>query len=226
MQNFLNKIKIIFGDAGLRKKIFFVLLFLIAFRLGANIPIPGVDPIRLSNFLSGNQFFGMLNIFSGGGLSKLSIMMLGVGPYITSSIIMQLLGMIFPRLKEMQQEEGEAGRQKINQYSRLLTVPLAALQGFALLTLLEKSGVLLNLSLFNKIADLVIVIAGSMLLMWMGELITEYGIGNGVSLLIFAGIVSAIPNSVRQLAVSYDPSQIPMLIIFAIVGVLIIAGVV
>lgn len=226
MQNFLNKIKIIFGDAGLRKKIFFVLLVLVVFRLGANVPIPGVDPVRLSSFLSGNQFFGMLNIFSGGGLSNLSIMMLGVGPYITASIIMQLMGMIFPRLKEMQQEEGEAGRQKINQYSRLLTVPLAALQGFALLTLLEKSGVLLNLTFFDKIVDLIIVIAGSLLLMWLGELITEYGVGNGVSLLIFAGIVASLPATLQQLSLSFDPSQIPMLIGFAVVGVLIIAGVV
>ncbi len=226
MSNFLNKLRIIFSDSDLRKKIFFVLLILVLFRLGANIPIPGVDPTRLSNFLSGNQFLGMLNIFSGGGLSKLSIMMLGVGPYITGSIIMQLLTMIFPKLKEMYQEDGEAGRQKFNQYSRLLTVPLAALQGFALLTLLEKSGVLVNLSLFSKLVDLVIVIAGSLLLMWMGELITEYGIGNGVSLLIFAGIVAAIPRGVQQLAFAYDPSQIPMILAFLVVAFIIIAGVV
>jgi preprotein translocase subunit SecY len=226
MQNFLNKLKIIFGDSGLRKKIFFVLGVLVLFRLGTNIPIPGVDPDRLSNFLSGNQFLGMLNIFSGGGLSKLSVMMLGVGPYITGSIIMQLMTMIFPAMKEMYQEAGEAGKQKFNQYSRLLTVPLAALQGFALLTLLEKSGVLLNLSLFDKSVDLLLVIAGSVLLMWLGELITEHGVGNGVSLLIFAGIVASLPTSIQQMALSFDPSQVPMLIGFGVVGVLIIAGVV
>lgn len=226
MQNFLNKLKIIFSDAGLRKKIFFVLGALVIFRLGTNIPLPNIDPVKLSNFLSGNQFFGMLNIFSGGGLSKLSIMMLGVGPYITGSIIMQLMTMIFPSLKEMYQEEGEAGRQKFNQYSRLLTVPLAMLQGFALLTLLEKSGVLINLGMMEKIVNLIMVVAGSVLLMWLGELITEYGIGNGVSLLIFAGIVASLPTSIQRMALSYDPSQIPMLLAFVVVGVLIIAGVV
>lgn len=156
----------------------------------------------------------------------MSIMMLGVGPFITASIIMQVLTMVFPRLKEMYQEEGEAGRQKFNQYSRFLTIPLAAMQGFALLTLLERSGVLVNLSMFDKIVDLVIVIAGSVLLMWMGELITEYGVGNGVSLMIFAGIVAAIPTGLQQLALSYDPSQIPMLLAFLGVAIVIIAGVV
>ena len=135
-----QKIKLIFTDPDLRKKIFFILGILAVFRVGAAIPIPGVDHGRLEAFFSGNQFFGLLNIFSGGAMENLSIMMLGVGPYITASIIMQLLTMIFPRLKEMYQEEGEAGRQKVNQYSRLATVPLAALQGFALMSLLKGQG--------------------------------------------------------------------------------------
>lgn len=226
MQNFLNKLRIILSDPGLRKKILFVLGILLLSRLGANIPIPGIDIGRLGSFLEGNQFLGMLNIFSGGGLSNLSIMMLGVGPYITGSIIMQLLTMIFPALKEMYQENGEAGRQKFNQYSRLLTVPLAALQGFALLTLLEKSGVLLQMTMFNRVVDVVIIIAGSVLLMWLGELITEYGIGNGVSLLIFAGIVSSLPRTVQQVFLTYDPSKLPMILGFIVVAFIIIAGVV
>lgn len=213
-------------DPDLRKKILFVLLVLVLFRLGANIPIPGIDHLRLQSFLSGNQFFGLMNIFSGGGLSNLSIMMLGVAPFITASIIMQLLTMIFPKLKEMYHEEGEAGKQKFNQYSRLLTVPLAALQAFGLLALLERKEVLANLGAFDRLTNILIVIAGSVLLMWLGELISEYGIGNGISLLIFAGIVSGLPATVSQLMFTFDPSQIPLYIGFLVASVFIVAGVV
>ena len=226
MENFFQKLKLIFKDPDLRKKILFVLAMLAVFRLGAAIPIPGVDPIKLHGFLEGNQFFGLLNIFSGGALSNLSIVMLGVGPYITATIIMQLLTMIIPRLKEIYQEEGEIGRKKFNQYSRFLTVPLAMMQGYALLMLLEKQGVLGNLSYFDRITNMTIVMAGSVLLMWIGELISEYGIGNGVSLMIFAGIVAAIPSAVQQALFTFDSSQIPMFLGFLIAGFLIVAGVV
>jgi preprotein translocase subunit SecY len=221
-----NRIKIIFRDPDLRKKILFVLFILVLFRVGANIPIPGIDQIRLQSFLSGNQFFGLLNIFSGGGLSNLSIVMLGVAPYITATIIMQLLTMIFPKLKELYHEEGEVGRQKFNQYSRLLTVPLAALQGFGLLSLLEREHVLSTLNVFDRMTNIIIVIAGSLLLMWLGELISEKGIGNGVSLLIFAGIVASIPGTVQQVIFTFDISQIPMYLMFFIAAVFIVAGVV
>ncbi len=226
MNNFLRRLKLIFKDPDLRKKILFVLFVLALFRLGANIPIPGIDQMRLQSFLSGNQFFGLLNIFSGGGLSNLSIMMLGVGPFITASIIMQLLTMISPKLKEMYHEGGEAGKQKFNQYSRLLTVPLAFLQGFGLLALLERQGVLGNLSFFDRFTNIVIVVAGSVLLMWLGELISEYGIGNGISLLIFSGIVAGMPATVSQILFTFDPSQIPLYAGFLAVAVLIVAGVV
>ena len=226
MENFLQKLKLIFKDPDLRKKILFVLAMLAIFRIGAAIPIPGVDLLKLRSFLEGNQFFGLLNIFSGGALSNLSIVMMGVGPYITATIIMQLLTMIFPRLKEMYQEEGEIGRQKFNQYSRILTVPLAMVQGYALLAMLEKQGVLGNLDFFSRFTNMVIVMAGSVLLMWIGELITEYGIGNGVSLLIFAGIVAAIPTTIQQTLFTFDPSQIPMILGFIVAGFLIVAGVV
>ncbi|HDO23599.1 MAG TPA: preprotein translocase subunit SecY [bacterium] len=226
MNNFLRRLKLVFKDPDLRKKILFVLFMLALFRLGANIPIPGIDQLRLQSFLAGNQFFGFLNIFSGGGLSKLSIMMLGVAPYITATIIMQLLTMIFPKLKELYHEEGEAGRQKFNQYSRLFTVPLAALQGFGLLVLLERQHVLINLGIFDRITNIVIVIAGSVLLMWLGELISEYGIGNGISLLIFAGIVASLPTTITHLLFTFEPSQIPLYFAFTIVAVLIVAGVV
>ncbi len=226
MENFFQKIKLIFKDPDLRKKILFVLAMLAIFRIGAAIPIPGVDLLKLRSFLEGNQFFGLLNIFSGGALSNLSIVMLGVGPYITATIIMQLLTMIFPRLKEMYQEEGEIGRKKFNQYSRILTVPLAMAQGYALLAMLEKQGALGSLDFFGRFTNMVIVMAGAVFLMWLGELITEYGIGNGVSLLIFSGIVSGIPTSIQQTLFTFDSSQIPMILGFIIAGFLIVAGVV
>ena len=218
--------RLIWTDTTLRKRVMFVLLALIIFRLFSSIPIPGIDSIALSRFLSNNQFFGILNIFSGGGLSNLSIIMLGVGPYITGSIIMQLLTMMVPALKRIYHEEGEAGRKRFTQYSRVLTVPLAAIQGFALLAILESQNILVNLTAFDRITNLIIVIAGSMLLMWLGELVTEFGIGNGVSLIIFAGIVSRLPAEVNQMIFTFDVSQIPLYLMFAVVGVLVIAGIV
>jgi len=218
--------RLIFKSPDLRKKILFILGILMVFRIGAAIPIPGVDVLRLKSFFAGNQFFGLLNIFSGGALDNLSIVMLGVGPYITASIILQLLTMIFPALKELYHEEGEAGRQKFNQYSRFLTVPLAVLQGFGLLTLLERQGVLTNLTFFDRLTNVLVVTAGAVFLMWLGELISEYGIGNGVSVMIFAGIAAGIPQAVRQTFFAMDISQLPMIVGFLIVAAAIIAAVV
>lgn len=226
MNNFWNKIKLIWTDKTLLRRVIFVFFALIVFRLLAAIPIPGVDTIQLGRFLSNNQFFGILNIFSGGGLTNLSIIMLGVGPYITGSIIMQLLTIMVPSLKKIYHEEGEAGRKKFAQYGRLLTVPLAAIQGFSLLYILEKQNILVNLTIFNRVTDVFIVVAGSVLLMWIGELVSEFGIGNGVSLIIFAGIVSRMPAWVSQHIFTFDVSQLPLYVVFAVVGVLILAGIV
>lgn len=226
MESFWQKLNVILHDASLRRRIFYIFFILILFRIGGNVPVPGVDIARLQAFFSDNQFFGLLNIFSGGGLSNLSIAMLGLGPYITGSIIMQLITIMSPKLKAMYHEEGELGKRKFNQYSRLLTVPLALLQGFGLLTLLERGGVLTYTNFFDKSLDILVVTAGAVLLMWMGELLTEYGIGNGVSLLIFAGIVSGLPATIGQLAFTFDVSQIPMYLGFIAVAILIIAGVV
>ncbi len=226
MDNFLNKFKLAFTDKTLRNKILFVLFSLIVFRLLSAIPIPGIDTLELSRFLSNNQFFGILNIFSGGGLSNLSIIMLGVGPYITGSIIMQLLTIMVPSLKKIYQEEGEAGRRKFTQYGRLLTVPLAAIQGFTLLSILESQNILVNLTMFNKITDMFIVVAGSVFLMWLGELVSEFGIGNGVSLIIFAGIVSRLPAKISELLFTFDVSQIPLYVVFVVIFILVIAGIV
>lgn len=226
MESFGNKIRLIASDSDLRRKLLFVIFALFVFRLGANIPIPGVNLDRLSDFFAGNQFLGLLNIFSGGGLANLSVFMLGVAPYITATIILQLLTMIFPRLKELYHEEGEAGRRKFTQYSRFLSVPLAVMQGYGLLALLRNSGALLSLTFFEQIVNIVVIVAGSILLMWIGELISRYGIGNGVSLIIFAGIVASLPTALSQVLFTFNPAQIPTYLAFLASAAVIIAGVV
>jgi len=222
----VNKLIQIFKIKDLRNKILFVLAIFVIFRIMANIPIPGVDIENLKSFFSQFQIFGLLNIFTGGTLQNLSIIMLGLGPYITAVIIMQLLTMIFPQLERMYKEEGEAGRQKFNQYGRMLAVPLGALQGYGFLTLLQRQGAIGELSPNLLYGSIVIIAAGTMFLMWLGELISEKGIGNGVSLLIFAGIVSGFPASIRQLIVNYDTSRIPAYISFFAMALIIIGGVV
>jgi len=243
LDSFFSKLKLIVSDAVLRRRILFVLAGIAMFRLLATIPIPGIDVIRLQDFLSNNQFFGLLDIFSGGGLANLSIVMLGVAPYITASIIMQLLtimspklkalyqeegeaGIMSPKLKALYQEEGEAGRKRFSQYSRLLTIPLAVLQAVGFLILLEKQGIMPSLGLFNLLTNVAVVTAGSILLMWIGELITEFGIGNGVSIIIFAGIVAQIPQVLGQLVFTFDPAQIPLYLSFVAVALIIVVGVV
>ncbi|HPB60528.1 MAG TPA: preprotein translocase subunit SecY [Candidatus Paceibacterota bacterium] len=223
---FLNKFNLILSERNLRNRILFVVAALAVFRLGASIPIPGVEVFQLERFLAENQFLGLLNVFSGGGLSTLSIFMLGVGPYITASIIMQLLTFVFPSLKQLFHEEGEAGRRKVAQYSRLLTVPLAVIQGLSLLVLLERQGVLMNLTMFDRVTNIFVVVAGSLLVTWIGELITEFGIGNGVSLLIFAGIVSRFLPTLMQLWLTFDIAQAPMYLVFALIALIIVAAVV
>ncbi len=226
MSKFFEKIRLVFGDSSLRRRILFVLGALVIFRILSTIPIPGIDGDRLQAFFSSNEFLGLLNLFSGGGLSNLSIIMLGVGPYITASIIMQLLTIMSPKLKAMYQEEGEAGRKKFTQYSRLLTVPLAIIQGFGFLTLLSRQGVIDALPTFEMITNLLLITAGSMLIMWIGELISEFGIGNGVSIIIFGGIVASLPSILAQLLFTFDPSQIPLYLAFSVAALLIVLGVV
>ena len=224
--NWLNKIIQVFKIKDLRKKIFFVFMILVIFRIAANIPVPGIDVERLRQFFANNQLFGLLNIFTGGAMSNLSIIMLGLGPFITATIIMQLLTMIFPQLEALYKEEGEAGRQKFNQYSRILTIPLAILQSYAMLTILSRQNVIGSFSSFQWLTSITVITAGAVFLMWLGELISEKGIGNGVSLLIFAGIVAAVPLSIRELAVTYDPSKIPSYLAFFALALIITTSVV
>lgn len=226
MELFFRKLKLVLTDGGLLKRIGFVVFGLVLFRALAAIPVPSVNAISLEQFFQNNQFLSFLNIFSGGGLSSLSIVMLGVGPYITASIVMQLLTVVFPKLKSMYQEEGEIGRKRFTQYSRLLTVPFAAIQGFSFLFLLESQGVIEPLGATGYATNLAVIIAGSILLMWVGELITEFGVGNGLSIIIFAGILAGLPTTLSQLAFAFDPSQIPLYITFVIAALLVTYAVV
>lgn len=222
----LEKFTQIFKVRELRNKILFILGILVVFRVAANIPLPGVNVEQLRRLFEGNQFLGMLNVFSGGGLSNISVVMLGVGPYITASIIMQLLTMIVPRIEQMYKEEGEAGRQKFNMWTRWFTVPLAALQTFSMITLLRSQNVLQISSVFDIASIVVIATAGTIALMWLGELITEKGIGNGVSLIIFAGIVSSLPSGFSQLLMTFDSTQIFTYGVLLVITLVTIAGIV
>ncbi len=226
MNSFFEKVSLLLRDKTLVKRVLFTLGVLVIFRLLATIPIPGVDATALSRFFAGNTFLGLLDIFSGGGLSNVSIVMLAVGPYITATIIMQLLTMMSPQLKAMYQEEGAAGRKRFMMYSRLITVPLALVQAFGFLFLLEKQGIIAPLNTFGFASNVLVITAGSMLLMWLGELISEFGIGNGVSLIIFAGIIARLPQVLSQWAYTFDQSQIPYYIVFALISVLVILAVV
>jgi preprotein translocase subunit SecY len=226
MKNFLEKITIVLRDTTLRKRIGFTIGALIVFRLLATIPIPGIDILSLERLLSGNQFLGLLDIFSGGGISRLSIVMLGVGPYITASIIIQLLTMMFPSMKNMMQEEGEAGRQKLSQYSRYISVPLAVLQAFAFISLFASQGVIPAMTGMILFINIMVITAGSLLLMWIGELISEFGIGNGVSLIIFAGIIAVLPQKIFQFIVAFDSAQLPLYVLSLVIALVVIIAVV
>jgi preprotein translocase subunit SecY len=224
----MKTIKAIFSDRGLRNRIFFVVFILVITRFLAVIPIPQIDASALKNIFEqqGNSFLGLLNILSGGGIASFSIVMLGVGPYITGSIIMQLTTVLSPALKEMYQEEGDRGRRRFVQYGRLLSLPLAAIQGFALLTLLTRQNVIPAMAPIDMATNIIIITAGTMLMMWLGEQINERGIGNGVSLIIFAGIVAAIPQKLSQYFLTFDASQIPTLVGILVLVLAVISGIV
>jgi len=224
----VNKWLKIWEYKDLRNKIIVAVSLLLLTRVLAHIPLPGVDLARLQTFFSHNQVFGFLNMFSGGTMSNFSIILMGVGPYITSSIIFQLLGMIFPSIDELQ-KEGEAGRQKINQWTRLATVPLAFIQAYAMLVLLRNQGVIPGWTTLNLWIMLISVSAGTILLMWIGEIISEKGIGNGVSLIITLGILSSYPEQIRNTTLilqSGDTTKIIGAIAFAIIFVLATIGII
>lgn len=211
----------------LRNRILFVLGILVLVRIAAHLPLPGVDLSALARFFQSNQLLGLLNLFSGGGLENFSIVALGVGPYITASIIFQLLTMIVPALERLS-KEGERGQRLINRWTRWLTLPLAALQSYATISILKQQGqgILGNLSPLQLATAIISISAGSMLLLWMGELISEKKIGNGVSLLIFAGIVAGFPQQVQQTLAVFDSSKVLSMVLLVGLGLVTVAGVV
>lgn len=218
---FRNAIK----SPDVRKKILFTAFIFVVARIFAHIPVSGVNLAQLQSLFSQNQFLALLDVFSGGTLANFSVMALGLNPYINASIILQLLTMIFPKLEELQ-KEGDAGRQKINQYTRILTVPLAALQAVGMYALLRNQGIISNLSIISLISLIVTMIAGTMFLVWMGELITERGVGNGISLLIFAGIVSRLPIVFSQTATTINAQNFFNIFVFAVMGLSVVASIV
>lgn len=212
-----------------RNKILVVLFLLIVFRIAAHIPVPGVDLANLSRLFEQNQFLGLLNLFSGGGITSFSVVLMGVAPYINASIIMQLMTVIVPKFEALQ-KEGESGRAKINQYTRYLTVPLAALQAFGMIKLLQSQSsgfqVLPSLGLAQMAAIVLVITAGTIFLMWLGELITERGVGNGISLIIFAGIVAQVPGWIGQTFATLEQARILAYLAFLAATLAVIAAIV
>lgn len=212
----------IFRAKDLRKKILFIFLIFGVFRLLANIPIPGIDYQKLRELFDQFKMLGLLNVFTGGTLERFSIVMLGVGPYIIATVILQLLTMIFPSLERMYKEGGEEGRMKFEQYGRILTVPLAALQSFGMLMLFMRQGIISHLSTLSFFSSVFTITAGTVLLMWLGEQISEKGVGEGISLLIFAGIAADFPRNFLSIIAGYNPSKIPSYFAFLVMALLII----
>jgi len=217
----------IWNTPDLRKKILFTLGVIVIFRVLAHVPIPGVDLNSLRNLVSGNQLLQLLDIFSGGTLFNFSIIALGLNPYINASIIMQLLGVVIPKVEQLQ-KEGEYGRAKINQYTRYLAIPIAIVQSYGVIIFLQRSGsgVLTNLTILQLAAVMATLTAGTILLMWLGELITEQGLGNGISILIFAGIVGRLPITVLQTQEIINPNNLLTIALVLLLGLIIIVGVI
>ncbi|HZZ98519.1 MAG TPA: preprotein translocase subunit SecY [Candidatus Saccharimonadia bacterium] len=215
----------IWSSKELRKKLLFTALIFLVFRLLGHIPVPAVDVIRLKALFAQSQLLGMIDIFSGGTLANFSILAIGINPYITASIILQLATVLFPKLKELS-KEGESGRELINQYTRLATVPIAVVQSISVLLILNSQNLIQTNDPLRIIAMVMTLVAGSMIMVWLGELVTLYGIGNGISLIIFAGIVGRLPISFLQTLSISATLNVPMLIALAVAGVLVIGAMV
>lgn len=214
MSKFFGILKKIFKDRELRKKTLIVLLLFLVFRFLAHIPVSGVNLNQLKALFDQNQFLGLINLLGGGTLANFSVLAVGIGPYIYASIVMQLATQIYPKLEELQ-KEGEYGKQKINQYTRYMTIPLGILQSVGMYALLRSQGLIANLNPFELFVFIATLLAGTMLILWIGELISEQNIGNGISLIIFAGIVGGLPSSIGQAFSTVTADQIMS---FAVVG--------
>ncbi|OGD92522.1 preprotein translocase subunit SecY [Candidatus Curtissbacteria bacterium RIFCSPHIGHO2_01_FULL_41_44] len=223
--NYLQTLLKIFKVKDLRKRILFSFFIFLIFRLFAHVPVPGVDIASLKRLFAESQLLSLLDLFSGGTLANFSVLSLGLNPYINASIIMQLLQLVFPKLEELA-KEGEQGHEKINQYTRYLTVPLAAVQAFGMYILLRNSGIISVLSPLILLALVITMTAGTIFLMWLGELISEKGIGNGISMIIFAGIAGRLPIGLAQTVSIFDPTQIKNILIFMAMAVIVIVSIV
>lgn len=225
MNDILEKVRLLSRDPKLKSKVVFTLFIFLVFRIFAFLPVPTINLTRLRALFNQNQFLSLLDIFSGGTLINFSVMALGLNPYINASIILQLLTAIFPKLEQLA-KEGEYGRFKINQYTRFLTLPITATQGVGIYVLLKNQKIIGLLSPLEFFSFIVTLIAGTFILVWFGELISEYGLGNGVSLLIFVGIVGRLPVILGRTLVLINKELIFNFIIFLLVSILVIASVV
>lgn len=225
MKESLEKLKLLLNDPQLRKKTLVTFLILTVFRIFAFLPVPAIDLVRLKTMFEQSQFLSLLDIFSGGTLVNFSVMALGLGPYINASIIIQLLTIVIPQLEALT-KEGEYGQYKINQYTRFLTVPLTLIQGVGIYVLLKNQHIIGNLSPIEFFSFIVTLLAGTFILVWFGELISEFGLGNGISVLIFAGIIGRIPVIIGRTLTTFSQELIFNIIIFLVIAVLVIAAVV
>ncbi len=220
-------IRAIYKSTDIRNKILFTLFIFFVFRFVAHIPVPGVNREALSSLFSSNQLLGLLDIFSGGTLARFSILATGIGPYINASIIIQLLTIVIPKLEELS-KEGDYGREKINQYTRFLTIPLAIFQSIGMIIILKQQTppIIQTGNILSMIGIIVTMVTGTLFVMWIGELISEFGIGNGISLIIFAGIVGRLPITMfRTLSIS-DTIDTTSLLVFLVIGLIVISGIV
>src|SRR3990167_7459031 len=225
MKVLIEKIKSILRDPLLKKKVIFTFFIFLIFRVFAFLPVPAVDLAKLRALFSNNQFLGLLNIFSAGTLINFSVMALGLGPYINASIIIQLGSAVIPQLERIS-KEGEYGRAKINQYTRFLTIPIAILQAIGIYVLLQNQKVIVSLNFIEFLSFIITIVAGTFILMWFGELISEFGLGNGISLLIFAGIVSSVPISFFQTISTVNQEALFNVVILILLSVVVVASVV
>jgi len=207
MKKILEKINLLFKDPELKKKVLFTLFIFLAFRLFAFMPVPAIDLTKLKALFATNQFLSLLDIFSGGTLINFSVMALGLNPYINASIVLQLLTVMFPALEQLS-KEGEYGRHKINQYTRLLTLPLTIVQSIGIFVLLKNQKIISSLTPLEFFSFVLTMVVGTFILVWFGELISEFGVGNGISILIFAGIVGRLPVVLTKTATVFTPETI------------------
>lgn len=225
MQKIWEKINQVFKDPEIKRKVYFTLFIFLAFRLFAFLPVPAIDLTRLKSLFASNQFLSLLDIFSGGTLINFSVMALGLNPYINASIVLQLLTVMIPSLEQLS-KEGEYGRHKINQYTRFLTAPLTIVQSIGIFVLLKNQNIIGNLSPLEFFSFILTMVAGTYILVWFGELISEYGLGNGISLLILAGIVGRLPITLTKTASVFSQEMIFSTIVFVVLAIVVVASIV